>query len=185
MALGNEYRHRTLGSTYLATPHRWRVITAKAGSLMIFGLLFGAVSVLAGVLVAVPFIMINNGDFLLLRGDTWRSLGLGVLSIALWTMIGMGIGILVQSMVVAMLVGIGFAYIVEPALTVLFFVQDWQLPLNLMPSGATNAMLGVSSPVLFASDQPYLWWQETLVLAGWCLLPAPVGVLVTVRRDVN
>lgn len=185
MAMGNEYRHRTLGSTYLATPHRWRVIAAKAGSLMIFGLLFGLVSVLAGVLVAVPFIMINNGEFLLLRGDTWRSLGLGVLSIALWTMIGMGIGTLLRSMIVAMLVGIGFAYVLEPALTVLFFVQDWQVPLNLMPSGATNAMLGVNSPVLFASDQPYAWWQGTLVLAGWCLLPALVGVLVTVRRDVN
>lgn len=75
--------------------------------------------------------------------------------------------------------------LLEPALTVLFFVPDWQVPLNLMPSGATNAMLGVNSPVLFASDQPYLWWQGALVLAGWCLLPALVGVLVTVRRDVN
>jgi hypothetical protein len=46
-------------------------------------------------------------------------------------------------------------------------------------------MLGVTSPVLFAGDNPFLWWQGTLVLAGWCLLPAVIGVVSTVRRDVG
>lgn len=184
MAMGGEYRHRTLTSTYLATPRRMTVLAGKALSLLAYGLLYGAVSVLAGALVAVPFLLYFDASFFLSSASMWRSLLLGVVSIALWTLMGMGIGILIRSMIVAMLVGIGFAYIVEPGLTLLFFVKDWGVPLNLMPSGATNAVLGITNPALFASPDPFPWWAGLLVLLGWSLLPAVVGVFTTVRKDV-
>ena len=183
-AMGSEYRHQTLASTYLATPRRTQVLLGKAASLLLFGLLYGVASVRTGVLVAVPFVLVNDGSFFFDRADTWRSLVLGAGSLALWTMIGMGIGILIRNMLVAMLVGISFAYLVEPVVALVFFMRGWDLPLNLMPTGATNAMLGITSPVLFASDNPFVWWQGALVLAAWCLLPALVAVLSTVRRDV-
>jgi ABC-2 type transport system permease protein len=184
-AFGSEYRHQTLASTYLATPRRLRLLAGKAGSLLIFGMLYGVASVAAGMLVAIPFVLANNGTFALDQPVTWRSLLLGVLSIALWTMIGLGIGIVIKNLLVAMLVGISFAYLVEPIVSVVFFLRKWDLPLNLMPSGATNAMLGTTSPVLFAGQHPFAWWQGALVLAGWCLLPAVVGVVATVRHDVG
>jgi ABC-2 type transport system permease protein len=185
LAMGGEYRYKTMATTYLATPKRMRVVRAKAITLIVFGLLYGLASVLAGVLVAIPFVLIKDGSLFLHRSDTWRSLILGVVSIALWTLIGMGIGVLIRNMVLAMLVGIGFAYLVEPSLSALFFVKQWDLGLNLMPTGATNAMLGVTNPFLFAAQHPFTWWQGMLVLAGWCLLPAIVGVYSTVRRDVG
>lgn len=104
MAMGGEYRHKTLTSTYLATPQRRRVIAAKAISLGAYGLLYGLASVLAGVLVAVAFVIAQDGSFFLSDPATWRSLGLGVLSIALWAMIGPGIGLLIKNMMVALLV---------------------------------------------------------------------------------
>ena len=52
-----------------------------------------------------------------------------------------------------MLVGIGFAFLVEPALAVWFFVKAWDLALNLMPTGATNAMLGSTSWILFGGTR--------------------------------
>ena len=100
-------------------------------------------------------------------------------------MFGMGIGMLIKNMLVAMLVGICFAYLVEPLLSLIFFFRNWELALNMMPSGATNAMLGITSPVLFAGEHPFGWWQGALVLAAWCLLPAVIGLLSTVRRDVS
>jgi hypothetical protein len=45
-------------------------------------------------------------------------------------------------------------------------------------------MLGITSPVLFATAHPIAWWQGALVLAAWCLLPAIIGMVSTVRRDV-
>jgi ABC-type transport system involved in multi-copper enzyme maturation permease subunit len=183
--MGAEYRHQTLAATYLATPRRSRVLVGKALSLLLFGLLYGVASVLAGVAVAAPFVLVDDGSFFFDRGDTWRSLVLGVGSLALWTMLGMGIGILVRNLLVAMLVGISFAYLVEPILALVAFLRGWDLVLNLLPTGATNAMLGITSPVLFASDQPFAWWQGGLILAAWCLLPPLVAVLSTVRRDVT
>ena len=184
-ALGNEHRHHTLASTYLATPHRLRLLLAKAMSLLIFGLVYGAASVVAGVLVAIPFVLIHGGSLFLGDVDTWRSIGLGVGSIALWTMMGMGIGMLIKNLLVATLVGIGFAFLVEPLVAVWFFFRDWDLPLNLIPTGATNAMLGTTSWILFGSTNPLPWWQGSLVLAAWCLVPVIVGVLSTVRSDVT
>jgi ABC-2 type transport system permease protein len=182
--MGLEYRHQTLAATYLATPRRSRVLRGKAASLVLFGLLYGVVSVLTGVAVAAPFVLVNDGSFFLDRGDTWGSLVLGAGSLALWTLLGMGIGILVRNLLVAMLVGISFAYLVEPIGSLVAFLRNWDLVLNLLPTGATNAMLGITSPVLFASDQPFAWWQGALVLAAWCLLPGLVAVLSSVRRDV-
>lgn len=183
-AMAGEYRHQTLATTFLATPRRMRVLLGKAQGLLLFGLLNGAVSVAAGVAVAAPFILVNDGSFFFDRGATWRSLVLGVIALALWSLIGMGLGILVKNMLVAMLVGISFAYLVEPALSLIFYLREMDTALNLMPTGATNAMLGITSPVLFAAENPFAWWQGTLVLLVWCLTPAVVGVLATVHRDV-
>jgi hypothetical protein len=68
--------------------------------------------------------------------------------------------------------------------SILFLLKSWDPLLNLMPSGATNAMLEVTSPVLFAGNHPTPWWLAALILVAWCLLPALVAVLSAVRRDV-
>jgi hypothetical protein len=185
VTIGTEYRHRTLASGFLATPRRFRLLGAKASSLLIFGLLYGLASVVAGVLVAVPFVLAHRGTFAFDQGATWRSLVLGVLSVALWTMIGMGLGILIRNLLAALLAGILFAYLVEPIVSALCYLRGWDAPLNLLPTGATNAMLSTTSPVLFAGRHPYPWWLGALVLAAWCLLPAAAGVLSAVHQDVD
>jgi len=66
---------------------------------------------------------------------------------------------------------------------VLFLKREDQL-LNVMPSGATNAMLGITSPVLFAAQHPSPWWLAGMILGAWCLLPAFAGLLSAARGDV-
>ena len=51
----NEHRHRTLASTFLATPTRWPVIVAKvigSGAWIVFGVIAGLIPLVA---VAVRF----------------------------------------------------------------------------------------------------------------------------------
>lgn len=185
LSMGAEYRHRTLATTYLATPSRLKVIGAKVVALLGYGLLYGAISVLAGVLAAVPYIAYYSGSLRLDDGGVWRSLILGAVSVALWVLIGMGIGILIPNMIVAMLVGVVFAYILEPVASLVFRIKDWNTALNLMPTGATQAMLGISSPgTVPAAGHPFAWWLGALVLVGWALLPGVLGVALTLRRDV-
>jgi ABC-2 type transport system permease protein len=184
VGVGSEYRYGTLASNYLATPRRMRLLVAKAEALLLFGVIYGITSVAAGMLVSVPFVLQHGGSFLLDEPATWRSIILGACSIALWTLIGMGIGILIKNMAVALVVGIFLGFLVEPIVSIVFFLKRWDELLNLMPSGATNAMLEITSPVLFAGRDPTPWWFAALVLAAWCLLPALAGVFSAVRRDV-
>jgi hypothetical protein len=184
VAIGSEYRYGTLASSYLAIPRRVRMLLGKAGALLIFGVIYGITSVAAGMLVAVPFVLANNGSFLLDQPGTWRSIILGICSIALWTMIGMGLGILIKNMLVAVVVGVILGFLLEPIVSVVFFLKRWDQLLNVMPSGATNSMLEITSPVLFAAQHPTPWWLAGMILAAWCLLPALVGLLSAVRRDV-
>jgi len=184
VAIGSEYRYGTLAWSYLATPRRIRMLLGKAGALLLFGLIYGITSVAAGMMVAIPFVLANNGSFLLDQPATWRSIILGVCSIALWTMIGMGLGILIKNVLIAVVVGVILGFLVEPIVSVVFFLKRWDQLLNVMPSGATNAMLEIRSPVLFAAQHPTPWWLAGMILAGWCLLPALAGLLSAVRRDV-
>lgn len=185
MAMGTEYRHQTLATTYLAEPRRLPVLGAKAVVLLGLGLGYGVLNALAGVVVSVPLVLWFDGSFLLGEPAVWRSLVLGTVSIALWTLMGMGVGVLIRSMVVAVLVAVAFAYLLEPLLSFVLLFQGWIVPLNLLPSGATNALLGiVDNPTLMASPDPFPWWAGLLVLLGWGVLPALIGILATVRRDV-
>ena len=128
------------------------MLLGKAAALLIFGVIYGIASVAAGMLVSIPFRAGERWTFLLDQPETWRSIILGVCSIALWTLIGMGIGILIKNMLVALVVGIILGFLVEPIVSVVFFLKRWDQLLNLMPSGATNAMLEITSPVLFAAQ---------------------------------
>ena len=184
VAAGSEYRYGTLASSYLATPRRVKLLLGRAQALLIFGMIYGITSVAAGMLVSVPFVRVHGGTFLLNEGATWRSIILGVCSIALWTLIGMGLGILIKNMLIAVVVGIILGFLIEPTVSIVFLLKSWDQLLNLMPSGATNAMLEITSPVLFAGHHPAPWWLAALVLVAWCLLPALAGVLSAVRRDV-
>jgi ABC-2 type transport system permease protein len=184
VAIGSEYRYGTLAWNFLATPRRIRMLLGKAAALLIFGVIFGITSVAAGMLVAIPFVTTNNGSYFIDQPDTWRSLILGVCSISLWTMIGMGLGILIKNMLIALAVGIVLGFLVEPIVSVVFFLKRWDQLLNMMPSGATNAMLEITSPVLFAARHPSPWWLAAMILAGWCLLPALAGLASAARRDV-
>lgn len=184
-AMGTEYRYRTIISTYLATPRRVRVITAKVLALVLFSAAYGIISVIAGIGTAIPFLVHYDAAFFLDQTATWRTLGLGAFSMVLWALIGLGIGVLVRSTVLAIVIGIGFAYLVEPSVSAVLFIQEWWVPLNLLPSGATNSMLGLDNPALLAASDPWPWWAGLLILLCWSTIPAALGIATTIRRDVS
>lgn len=182
--MGDEYRHHTLATSYLAAPTRTPLLLAKALSASMMGLAFGLAVQIVGVAVATPFVQSTGAEMQFDRAATWVSLGLGVVSIWLWTLLGLGLSFLLRSVLLSLLVGIGFAYVIEPVLSLGFLAQGWNVALNLLPTGATNAMLGITNEALLASANPFPAWLAVLVLGGWCLIPAVVGALTTVRRDV-
>ena len=186
MAMGQEYRHRTISWAYLATPVRAKVVGAKTLVVLGFGALDGVINAVAGIGVAIPLVSVFGGSLMLDDLEVWRAIVMGILSLALWCLMGMGLGVLIKNMVVAVVIAIAFASMVEPIASLLFVFQEWDLLVNLMPSGATSALMGLKdNPLMMAPSDPFAWWLSGLVLLAWAAVPTAIGVLATVRKDVD
>lgn len=187
MAMGTEFRHKTLSISYLAVPVRSRMVIGKAVVTFGYGLVFGIVATAVAFLAAALMAMIKDGSLFLDRGSSWQALLLNIVSLALWTMIGFGFGILIKNMVASVLIAVGFAYIVEPTLNIIFALKHWTVPANLMPSGATTSLVGIDANGVLQTGLGAEQWPAYagfLVLLGWGVIPALIGMLTTVRRDV-
>jgi hypothetical protein len=182
--VGSEYRHKTISATFLATPHRSRVMLAKVVALLVLGIGYGLVSLVGS--VSVGALVLNLRDVEAFpSSEVLRTLALSLLVLGLWALIGFGVGVLIPNQVAALLIGIGVAWIVEPlialALSFWDFGRDNLAPY--FPSSATNAIVNA---VQQSPDEVRLdWWAAALVLAGWAALLTALGIIRTVRQDVS
>lgn len=185
MAMSREYSHKTLAQTYLSTPNRYSVIGAKAGAQILIGLIIGLISVAIGFIVATVFIIVTSGSFFLDHAGTWGALLLGVLSIAIWSLIGCAAGVLIRDMVITLAITLGFCFLIDPTVATVFAAQGWTLAQNLLPGGATAAMVQSHSVLMMVSADPFPPALAALVLVGWCLIPGVIGTWLTISRDVE
>lgn len=184
MSIGSEYRHMTITSTFLATPRRVRVMVAKVTSLLGIGGFYGLVFLVGSVGIGGITIAVKGYSPVPEVGTITRALALSLLVLGLWSLIGLGAGILIPNQVAAILIAVGAAWIVLPLMSFLLGLVSWGRPIvPYLPSQATAAMVGqinTSTDVVLLS-----WWAGALVLAGYAAVLAGVGSLLTVRRDVT
>nr|BFE78938.1 hypothetical protein GCM10020093_015390 [Planobispora longispora] len=63
-----EYRYQTITTTFLTTPRRGRVVTAKLIAGLLVGVLFGLASLLLTAAAVIPAVLIAGGEVALLDG---------------------------------------------------------------------------------------------------------------------
>jgi ABC-2 type transport system permease protein len=184
MSIGSEYRHKTITSTFLSTPKRVRVMVAKVTSLLGIGVFYGLVFLVGSVGVGGATIAIKGFSPVPDTGPIARALALSLLVLGLWSLLGLGAGILIPNQVAAILIAVGAAFIVEPLAGFLLSLVSWgEKIVPYMPSQATAAMVGqinTSSTV-----KPLSWWAGALVLVAYAAVLAGIGSILTVRRDVT
>jgi hypothetical protein len=184
MAIGSEYRHKTITSTFLSTPKRVRVMVAKVASLLGIGGFYGAVFLLGSVGVGAATIAAKGFSPFPELGPITRTLALSLLVLGLWSLIGLGAGILIPNQVAAILIAVGAAWILEPLLAFGLGFASWGKPIvPYLPSQATSAMVGQINAS--ANTQLLSWWAGALVLVAYAAVLAGIGSLLTVRRDVT
>ena len=182
--IGAEYRHRTISASFLAVPRRSEVMLAKVVALLVIGIGYGVVSLVGSVSVGATVLGLRGKDAFP-SDEVFRTLGLSLLVLGLWGLIGLGVGILIPNQVAALLIGVGVAWIVEPvaglAIRASEFGRHHVAPY--LPTEATNAIVNAvqSSP----SDVRLSWWAGALTLAAWAAVLSGVGIFLTVRRDVS
>jgi ABC-2 type transport system permease protein len=184
LAIGGEFRHKTISATLLATPKRVRAMLAKAIALVLIGVLYGLVSLAGSVSVgAVVLTVIDKPPFP--STEVVRTLALSLLVLALWALIGLGIGILIPNQVAALFIAVAVAWIVEPLLGLLLSIWEFSRE-NIapyLPTGATNATLNAISQ---SPDEVRLeWWGGALVLLAYAVVLAGFGIWRTVRQDIT
>jgi ABC-2 type transport system permease protein len=176
-----EYRYLTITPTFLGAPRRHPVVVAKLVAHLVAGVVYGAVCALVAVAVGGLLIVVVKGGALGLTADgVPRAIGLSVVAVALWTLLGIGLGTLVRNQIAAVLTGVLIAFLIEPLLNLAFNALDLEVG-KYLPTSASNALLSGFSGGAAQLD----WWAGGLVLLAYALVFSLVGVLASVGRDIT
>lgn len=174
----SEFRHRTAVSTFLCTPRRSRVVIAKLITYGLAGLGFGAACAAASIALAVPYLQAKGIEVALSANGIPATLGAVVVAVALYAVIGTGLGALLREQVATTVGLLVYLFVAEPVITRVGASLEWT---TWLPGSAAGAMLDVSQ-----AGQVYLpAWQGGLVLAGYAAVLAVAGAVALARRDVH
>ncbi|GAB4057258.1 ABC transporter permease subunit [Catellatospora paridis] len=188
LVITNEFQYQTATATFLTTPQRTRVVFGKLLAVLGLGFLFWlvsrAVSLVAG-LVFFDNIGLTNS---LGEWPVQRAIIFNLVAYLLWALLGFGLGTLIHSqigaVVTAMVIylggfvgGMGVFNLIRN----LLIHGDWVLTSAvIMPSIASQVM--VSPEKLY--PQAAAWWVGVLVMTGWSLVAAAIGIVLNRRRDI-
>ena len=174
-AMAGEYRHRTITTTFLATPRRRDVIVSKLIAQSLTGVAMAVLSLGISLGISVPWLMANDVS-LNVDAEVLRVTAGLVVSTALYGALGVSIGALVRNQTAAAATALVWQLAIEGLLGDIFhrhaFVQ-W------LPAEAGRAMVragssdGLSSPVAAA------------VFVAYVVALAMIAMRFTLRRDVN
>lgn len=181
IGMAGEYRHQTITSTFLVSPRRSRVVVAKLLAHFLAGLAYALVGLVV-VLVAGGITMSVRGYGLGLDADRlWPTMGLAMLAVAIWAVIGVGVGTLLRNQIVAIVAAVLFVWLVEPLLSLVLTLVEWDHVSKWLPSNASSALMAPGG----ALGELLVWWAGGLVLLAYGLAIAGLGVLLSMRRDVS
>ncbi|GAB48179.1 ABC transporter permease [Mobilicoccus pelagius] len=188
-SMTDEYEHHTIVPTLTAQPRRAVVVLAKLLSALLTGLAYGAVLAVGaavGMWGGCRLAGIHLGlEVPALLADVGR-IGLAM---ALYTVIGVGIGALVPRPQLCLGLIVGWFYLAESLLSV---VPGARSAYPWFPGGAAGAVTGQSF-VLDALAQTsgtapvelLPGWAGALVLLGYAAVAAGVALVTTLRVDVR
>ncbi|MGA2837377.1 MAG: hypothetical protein ABSF84_12345 [Acidimicrobiales bacterium] len=174
-----EFRHKTVTTSFLVTPHRSRFVVGK----LIMAALTGAV--LAVVLLVAT--VVGGGITLSAKGGSFSAMAHQIGAVApgmilvfvLFALLGVGVGSLITNQVAALIVSLGWFLIVENIIEGI-----WSGTTKWLPSGAASAAANVTRGA-HASAGLFSWWQGSLLILAYGLVFAIVGSAVLTQRDIT
>lgn len=181
LGITTEFRYQTITPTVLVTPSRWTLITAKMIAYALIGALYALACILLELAMVLPWLASRNIDFDLGDPNLRRAVFGLFLVLALFGIIGLGIGALLRNQIVAVTVGVIFLLILQNILLAIPGVREaWPY----MPSGAVTAILFShgSGPDVVHLLSPL---GGVVMLLLWAFVPAFIGAGFTMNRDIT
>ena len=184
----SEYSTGTVTSTFLIESRRVPVVAAKVIVSGLFGVVFWAIATVLDGVTTPLFLAAEHlptsafGSSLVVRATAME-----LLAFVLWALLGLGIGAVLRSQVVAVVAAIavyaGGFIVVELIIHLLYdaFGASWLLSLAVLaPVQASSVM--ITAGRAFPDAPP--WWVGGLVLAGYGVALAALGAASVSRSDV-
>jgi len=173
-----EYRHRTATTTFLATPHRSRVLLAKLVTYAAVGAAYSVACIAVVTAIAWPWLKARGIEPTLTGNGVPATLAGVVAAVALFALLGVGLGALLRDQVAAVVGLLGYLFVAEPIVTRIPALQDWTIYL---PGPSASALTQIT-----LTDQDFLQpWQGGVVLAVYALVAVAVGLWHTTRVDLT
>jgi ABC-2 type transport system permease protein len=174
MAITGEFRHGTIRSTFVFTPHRTRVIVAKVLASLFMGILFGLAAITLSFGAGYAALTIRDIPLELETNHVmWLFLGTPVITAA-WAAIGVGLGAIVRNQVLAVIGLIVWAIVIDNLLVNLVPRVG-----GYTPSGSSAAL--VADPAEHVLAAP----AGAIVLVTYVLAFVAAGAVLVARRDVT
>jgi ABC-2 type transport system permease protein len=174
LGMSGEYRHQTITWSFLVTPIRGRVVTAKLVAYGVIGLLVAVVSTLvtfgvgAALLAAEGHPVTTPGLPAVLAGST--------LSTALYAVFGVALGALIRNQVAAIIVALVWFNFAD------YFLSSFLPEIGRwLPTGAARAAGGLTPQ----SGELLSAWGGGLLFAAYVVAIVLAARLLTLRRDVT
>jgi ABC-2 type transport system permease protein len=178
IGLTGEFRHQSATTTFLATPHRGRVVLAKLITYGLVGIGYAVACIAVTIAIALPWLNAKGIQVPLTGNGIPATLGGVVAAVAIFGLIGVGLGALVREQVASVVGLLVYLFIAEPIVTRIPALSGWTVYL---PGAAANALTRVAQ-----ANQDFLPpWQGGVVLAAYGLVLAAAGTVLTIRRDVT
>lgn len=183
LGVTTEFRYQTITATFLITPSRWAIITAKLITYAILGVLYALVAVATQLAVAVPWLAAKDIDVDYGSSDVIHAI-VGVFAVvALFGIIGLGVGALLRNQIVAVVVGIIFLLVLQNITLAIPKVRNvWPYT----PAGASQAILHTTGSTEVTDGVHLLSaGAGVIVLLLWAFIPAILGASITMNRDIT
>lgn len=167
-----EYRTLTATETYLTTPNRSKVLTAKLTIAGLSGLVVGAIT--AGVAFALSLVLYRSEGASFPTGDpeVWLTLGGTVLYAAMFAILGVAVGSFTRNQVVAIPAALAWLLVVENiGVTISDDIARW------FPGAAGQAIVRTPDRDLLAPG------TAVLVLALYTVVAIAAGLWIANTRD--
>jgi ABC-type transport system involved in multi-copper enzyme maturation permease subunit len=177
-SITGEFRTGTIRPTFLVTPRRTRVVTAKLAASMVAGVGVGLVAEALTAGAEAAGLAVRGVHLELGGGDYAQLLAGGALAAALFAAIGVGVGAMVRNQVATVVGLCVWLLFLEPLL-----LGDIPSAAKYAPEASAGAIAGaIQSQTADTLTAPAL---GLVLLAAYASLAGLAGSLLITRRDVG
>jgi ABC-2 type transport system permease protein len=182
LGVTTEFRYQTITPTVLGTPNRWALITAKMITYAVLGAVYAAICLLVQLAIALPWLSAKNIDVSLGSDHMPRALGGVFAVVALFGIVGLGVGALLRNQIVAVTLGVIFLLVLQNLLVVIPGVKH---VFPFLPGGAVASILTITGDRTANGVELLSPGGGVVVLLAWAFIPAILGASITMNRDIT